>query len=1144
MKKNKPFREFFCCSLKKILRIMRIAIVLLTLGMLQAHALDAYSQNTRLTLNFSETELEKILDRIEEESEFFFVYNESLLDTKRKIDISINDQLIDVVLDKLFSGTDVKYTVIDRKIILAPDNMIVEEETAAIPQQLVVTGNIVDSQTGEGMPGVNIMVKGTIQGAISDSEGKYSIPVPDGNATLIFSFIGYLNQEVPLAGQNLLNISLVSDVEILSEVVVVGYGVQKKVNQTGSIASLESEKLATYTTVDLSNTLAGKMPGLRVMQIGGEPGSYDNKVDIRGWGTMLVIVDGIPREDFQRIDPNTIASVSILKDASAAVYGVKAANGVMLITTRKGETGKMAVTLNASYGLQRMTDYPKSISNSIDNLILLNEAALVAGNPLPYPDWEKYTGEDPEYPSVDYWGLVFRDFSPTSKNSLSFSGGTEKISYFMSVSNFSQEDVWKQLNPDNKSGYDRYNFSANLTAEILPDLNANLIFSGMTDYRVQPEFTYGSTVFRQNYMEPSYRPVYANNNPDYYYDGLADRNPLAIIDMDLTGYRKFWNKKYETTLSLTYDMPFVKGLQVKGVFAYDLNYDTNKRWRKAYNEYKYRDGEYIPTGIASPTFLSQGFSESVVIQPQFSLNYRNTFFGKHGVTALLLYEQRKLTGTNFRAERNYELSILDQLDAGLTDNRGAFGADYVPLASRGIVGRVNYEYSTKYLAEFSFRYDGSSLFPKESRWGFFPAFSIGWRINEENFIKDNFPFIDHLKIRFSHGVMGDDSGVRGFEYIAGYTYPSQSYIFNGSSLTAGSSSKGLFNPNITWYTATTSNIGLEGSFWKGQLDFSLDLFKRNREGLLATRVEALPKEFGTSLPQENLESDASMGFELDLGHKNRINEFSYELRGNFTWARAQWINREVAPYGSSYSNWRNNQEDRWKNMRWGYGYVGQFQTEEELLTAPVQNANGHYDLFPGDVRYEDWNEDGMISDLDMYPIGRDNDAEIFYGLDLSGSWKGISLNVFFQGATNFSLLPTAQMRGPLMWGRNSIDIFMDRWHHEDPLDFSTPWVPGRFPISRTNFGHPPNQLTSKYTVQDVIYLRLKNIELSYTLPLTLTGKIRAKEIRIYTNATNVYTFKNKEVFFDPEKRLDGTEAASGYKYPTMANYNLGISITF
>lgn len=1144
MKKTKPFREFFLCSLKKLLKIMRVAIILFIAGILQAQALDAWSQNPRLTLNFTGAEIEKVFDRIEEESDFFFLYNESLLNTDRKIDITADNQSIDVVLENLFAGTDIMYTVIDKKIILAPENKSEIDKTVNTVQQLIVTGKVTDSQNGLGMPGVNIIVKGTTMGTMTDSDGNFSITVPSATSVLTFSFIGYLNQEINLNGRNSINVALVSDVEILSEVVVVGYGVQKKVNQTGSIASVESEKLASYTTVDLSNTLAGKMPGLRVMQIGGEPGAYDNKVDIRGWGEMLVIVDGIPREDFQRIDPNTIASVSILKDASAAVYGVKAANGVMLITTKKGEAGKMAVTVNASYGIQTMTDYPKSISNSIDNLTLLNEAALVAGNPLPYPDWEKYTGEDPDYPSIDYWGLVFRDFSPTSKNSLSFTGGSERISYFMSVSNFSQEDVWKQLNPDNKSGYDRYNFSANITAEILPDLKANLIFAGMTDYRVQPEFTYGSAVFRQNYMEPSYKPVYANNNPDYYYDGLADRNPLAIIDMDLTGYRKFWNKKYETTLNLTYDLPFIKGLQARGVFAYDVNHSNNKRWRKAYSEYKYRDGEYIPTGIASPTFLSQGFNESVILQPQISLNYRNTFFDNHNITALLLYEQRRVTGTDFRAERNYELTVLDQLNAGLTDNRGAFGADYVPMASKGIVGRVNYEFSTKYLAEFSFRYDGSSLFPENSRWGFFPAFSIGWRINEERFIKDNLPFINHLKIRLSHGIMGDDSGVMGFEYLAGYIYPSQSYIFNGSSLTAGASSKGLFNPNITWYTATTSNIGLEGNLWNSKLDFSIDVFRRLREGLLATRVAALPKEFGTALPQENLESDYSTGFEIDLGHKNSINEFYYEVRGNFTWARSRWKDREVAPYGSSYSNWRNNQEERWKNMRWGYGFVGQFQTEEELLTAPIQNQNGHYDLFPGDVRYEDWNEDGMISDLDMYPIGRDNDAEIFYGLDLSGSWKGLTLNVFFQGATNFSLLPTAQMRGPLMWGRNSIDIFMDRWHHEDPLDFSTPWVPGRFPISRTNFGHPPNQLVSEYTVQDVIYLRLKNIELSYTLPASISNKIRAQELRIYTNASNVFTLKNKEVFFDPEKRLDGSEAASGYKYPTMANYNLGISVTF
>ncbi|NLA49072.1 MAG: TonB-dependent receptor plug domain-containing protein, partial [Bacteroidales bacterium] len=355
---------------------------------------------------------------------------------------------------------------------------IVAGSAETIPQQLSVTGKVTDRETGEGMPGVNIQVQGTMVGTITDIDGNYTLTAPGKDAVLVFSFIGYENQEIPLLGRTSVDITMVSELEILSEVVVIGYGTVKKVNQTGAITSVQSEALATYTVPDISTTLQGRMPGLRVMQIGGEPGKYDSSVDIRGWGSMLVVIDGVPRSDFQSLDPNSIASISILKDASAAVYGVKAANGVMLITTKQGEAGKVKINVNSTYGVQRMSDYPVSLTNSIDNLILLNEAALVAGTPIPYPDYEKYTGEDPNFPSVNYWDLVFRQNAPISRNALSIDGGSDKVKYRFSVSNFSQEDVWRQLDPDNISGYNRYNFGGNISAELYKGLVANFIITG------------------------------------------------------------------------------------------------------------------------------------------------------------------------------------------------------------------------------------------------------------------------------------------------------------------------------------------------------------------------------------------------------------------------------------------------------------------------------------------------------------------------------------------------------------------------------------------------------------------------------------------------------------------------------------------
>ena len=392
--------------------------------------------------------------------------------------------------------------------------------------------------------------------------------------------------------------------------------------------------------------------------------------------------------------------------------------------------------------------------------------------------------------------------------------------------------------------------------------------------------------------------------------------------------------------------------------------------------------------------------------------------------------------------------------------------------------------------------------------------------------------------------MGDDTDAGGFQYISGYTYPKDSYIFDGKTLISGSGTKGLANENLTWYEATTSNIGVDGTFWGGLLDLTVELFQRKREGLLSTRVETLPAEFGANFPKENLDSDLSRGFELSVGHSRRIQDLTYRVRANVSFIQSKRLHFEQAAPSNSYLRWRNIYEDRYMNFVWGYGYAGQFQNQEEINTAPVQNANGHAAYFPGDIRYEDWNEDGMIDDHDKYPISRNDVPTTYYGLDMSASWKGLSLNVLFQGAAGYTQTPTEQIMGPLPWGRRPQQLFLPRWHHEDPLDFTTPWVPGKYPVTRDGFGFAPNKEISPFWVKNVAYLRLKSVELGYSLPRTWVRKINAQEVRVFTNAFDVFTWKSKGVLFDPERRNSGDRADFGYKYPVMASFNLGVNVTF
>ncbi len=1132
--------DSFVRQLKEFYLVMKLSLLLILGFCLQSTA-SVWSQTPGISLKMEQTSLQDLFTTIEQKTGYRFFYNNDEVDVSQKVTVSLSDKSVGDILTTVFKDLPYSFKELENKLILV-ERTKTQSEAESSQQQKRVTGKVTDS-SGLSLPGVSVVVKGTSNGVITNNEGSYTISNLSPNATLIFSFVGMKSKEVAVGNSKQIDITMEDETIGIEEVVAVGYGVQKKVNLTGAISSVGTEKLVAVTSADFSNTLAGKLPGLRVQNRGGEPGTYDSQIDIRGWGSMLVVVDGIPRWDFQRIDPSTIDNVSILKDASAAVYGVKAANGVMLITTKKGKAGKRKITLNSSFGFEKMTEFPRAISNSIDNLILKNEAALVAGNPLPFPDYKKYTGQDPNYPSIDYWKLTVRDIMPTNKSDLSFSGGNDKITYFFSVGNLHQTGIYKT----NSMNYDRNNFRANVTADVAKNLTANVIFSGMIDKRDDPYGNSSYDFMKQVWMQPPYEPVYANNTPPYYYDGQADRNPLAIINSDLTGSREYLMKKFETTMSLNYDVPFIKGLKIKGLYAYDVQYNVNTLWRKAYNEYKYNatTSQYIPTGLQSPTQLQKSFDDYMISEFQASLEYKKSLEGgKHNIEALLLVDRRNRFGDGFGAQRYFSLATINQLNAGLTDNQAAWGSNKVLDANLGYVGRLNYNYKSKYLTELSFRYDASSLFPPNSRWGFFPAISLGWRVSEEPFIKNNFGFISNLKLRASHGIMGDDSGAGGFQFIPGYIYPSGSYIFDGKTLTSGARSKGLANPNITWYTATTSNVGLDGNLWKGLLDFTVELFQRKREGLLANRAGTLPSEFGVNFPQENLNSDLSRGFEVAVGHSQKINDFSYSLHANMSYAQVRRLHYEQAPAGNSYQIWTNINENRLMNVIWGYTALGQFKTQEEINTAPVQNANGHSALFPGDIKYEDWNGDGMIDSHDTHPIARNEDPQIFYGLDLSGSWKGLSLNLFFQGATNFSQTPTEQLMGPLPWGRNSMTIFLDRWHHQDPLDFSTPWIPGKYPITRDGFGFGPNKMTSTYWIVNVAYLRLKSIELAYSLPDTWVKKIKAQQVRIFTNAFDILTWKSKGVLFDPEHRGTGSGGDHGYKYPVMSNYNLGLSITF
>lgn len=758
--------------------------------------------------------------------------------------------------------------------------------------------------------------------------------------------------------------------------------------------------------------------------------------------------------------------------------------------------------------------------------------------PAPYSqeELEKYkTGNDPKYPNNNWWKLMTRKNAPQMYHNLSVSGGTERIKYFFSLGYTSQEAIWASK----EEKFQKYNVRSNISAEIMKGLTMSLQLSGRLDNLYKPT---DAGRFHTYYKVHPNVPIYANNNPDYYQSIGDNVNPIQGLYAAEMGYSKRDRREFNGTLTVDWKLPWVKGVTVKALWAYDYNNVFTKEWAKEYSAYEYdsTSDTYITKPRKTLSELDVETENSFTPTQQYSLSYQNTF-GNHDINALLLWEMKNYRNDLVSAYRQFYISALDQMDAGdnVNKNNGGNQSEY---ANAGLVGRVNYAYAGKYLAEASFRYDGSYKFARSKRWGLFPAISLGWRISEESFFKENLPFINNLKIRGSYGKVGDEGALDAFQFLTGYTYPSGNYVLGPSGVTNGASDKGLPNTNLTWYESTTANIGFEAFIWNGLLSVEFDYFVRLREGLLADRLLSLPSSFGLGLPQENLNSDKTRGFEIVMGHHNKVGDISYSVKANFTTTRE--LNRyvECAASGNMYENWHNNTNNRYKSITWGYDVLGRFQSFEEILNAPIQDGNGNKSLLPGDIRYVDLNGDGIISDLDKKPIGHSDTPSMYYGLDLSVEWKGFDFNAFFQGVAGHEILPTETYTDPFIQQGvgNGVIFWLDRWHRENPEDMNSKWVAGYMPAVRPS-GFALNNEPSTWSLLKQNYLRLKSIELGYSLPETLLNKIGIQKARIYVNGYNLLTFtKGRRMkYIDPETNDSYMKA-----YPPMKSCNIGVNLTF
>lgn len=1004
-------------------------------------------------------------------------------------------------------------------------------------QNLSVKGVVKDA-SGEPLIGVNVLLKGGTTGAITDMDGAFYLNVNSDKSVLVFSFIGFETKEVPVKGRTFLAVTLKEDNTQLEEVVVVGYGTQKRQEITGSVASVSRKEIMTVSTANITSALQGKIPGLNIKQNTGEPGTYDNSFNIRGLGAPMVIVDGIPRDNFDRIDPNEIESVSVLKDATAAVYGVRAANGVILVTTRKGGKGRTEISLNASYGVQGITKYPKSV-DAYGYMELYNEAMANRGETTPTYSPDLITSGSP-YANVNWYDEIIRKNVPQYQVNLTASGGTDRIQFFNSIGYYSEEGLWKSKSLD----YERFNLRSNITAQITDQLTAEFQIGGFIDTKNAPPYDPGDILKSIGAQVPIYE-IYANGNTDYlgkqYND---DNNALIKSSNEYAGYRKTSNTQLQVTASLRWDIPYVKGLWAKALVAYDPKFYKSKLLSKQYRTYEYNKvtDTYSVANTSAMSSVTEWRSDTATPTTQLSLNYENKFSNKHNVKALLLFETRKWQTSELSGNRNTLMDAVDQIYAGLIDDARGINGSSDRNANVGLVGRFDYDFLSKYLVQASFRYDGSSKFYNK-KWGFFPSLSLGWRISEESFIKDNLPFIDNLKVRGSIGRMGDDN-VEPYLWMMAFNYPGgDSYVLGDGSLVPGVGVPQIPNVNATWYTSTTKNIGVDLSLWNAGLTVEFDLFRRDRDGLLANRIVTVPGTFGATFAKENINSDLQQGFELVLGHNGSVRDFSYQVRGNFTYTLNRNKYVESVPSGNSYDNWRNNRNNRNSNILWMYQANGQFVSMEEIYNNPVlEGVYNKYSYLPGDIKYVDYNEDGMIDEWDKQPLMRNNTPIMNFGLTLGGQWKGLDLSLSFQGASMFNARMNAS---PLQWGGSAWDIFTDRWHKVDAsgnvnsYDPDGVWIPGKYPSTRIQ--DPQNYgIESSFWYNNCTYIRLKNLELGYTFPAKWTKYIGIQSLRLYANGYNLFTIQSSESsYIDPENPGGAID-----RYPIMRNFNFGINVNF
>ncbi|ARK12865.2 TonB-dependent receptor [Fibrella sp. ES10-3-2-2] len=1066
-----------------------------------------------ITIKAQNQPLPTVLATIERATGLRFTYVPALVEGQQRVSFDAQNEKLNSVLDRLLRPIQIDYSLRKRYIILKkspaipvqPLKVALTDITEA-PTAALLTGRIT-SDVGETLPGVSVVLKGTSTGTTTDVNGRYSLNVPSAGSTLVFSYIGFITQEIVVGSRTSLDVVLQTDNKTLSEVVVVGYGTQQKKDVTSAIAQVDGQEIRKSAAVSISNSLAGRVPGLIVNQRNAEPGRDDAAIFIRGIGTTgnsaaLIVVDGVANRDgISRIDPNDIETVTVLKDASAAIYGAQAANGVVLITTRRGKAGKPVLNYSFNQGFVSPTRVIK-MADAATYARSINDLNLQAGQPVTFNDTQIGQYASGQLPSTNWVNESFKDYSIQNRHSLTLSGGTDAVRYFLSGGTAYQNGL---LRGDNTTGYRQYNIRTNVDAKISEKLNIGFDLAARRENRNFLQLDQ-NTVFQAAVLGDPTQPATVNGLPAR---GRFNNNPLAIAQG--TGYDKLERNVVNGTLKYTYKLP-VPGLFIDGFAALDFFQDFQKIWAQPHTFYEANaSGTVLPIKASITPSLQQTFIRTQSLTLNSKINYERTF-GQHNVSAFVAYEQNQTRADNFLARRNgFESPQIDQLFAGSQTNQVTNGS-----ASQGArqnyFGRVSYGYQDKYLAQVYFRYDGSQIFPEGKRFGFFPGASLGWRISEESFLKNN-PVVSNLKLRASWGQLGNDR-VAQYQFLNIFTF-GNGYVVNGQDVLALNPGVAA-NPNITWEKQTNLDIGIEAGFFKNRLTFEGDVFYNKRTDILAARNVTVPQYTGLTLPSENIGKVDNRGFDAQLTYRTSWKGARFNISGNVTYARNKVV---FIDEGNVFRESYQKLEGQPVGSLLVYDVLGIYQTSDQLTTIP-----GLAGSRVGDLIYRDVNGDGVVNSDDRIRLDRNATPQLQYGLNLGAEFKGFDLTALFQGQAqavqeityNFSL------------GSNGPDYFL-----------ANAWTPTNTGASLPRIGR--SKQTNNLWVRDVSFVRLKNVELGYTVPRPLLSRLGVQTLRFYVNGYNLLTFDSlkKDGLPDPEN-----VNIQGWQYPHTKSINFGLNLTF